>query len=195
MSVRVGELRRRLDGQEEKMKTLATASALTLLLGASALAQDAPKPAPEMAQVKYFAGSWTCSGDAPASPFGPAHKTQTTMMLKLDLDGFWYGGMVTEMKTASNKNPVKGMLHLTYDASAKQYVLVWLDNFGSWATETSPGWQGDTMVWTGDQMVMGEKATARDTFVKKSDREYTHKFELNMKGQWGTIVDETCKKK
>jgi hypothetical protein len=117
------------------------------------------------------------------------------MMLKLDLDGFWYGGMVTEMKTASNKNPVKGMLHLTYDASAKQYVLVWLDNFGSWATETSPGWQGDTMVWTGDQMVMGEKATARDTFVKKSDREYTHKFELNMKGQWGTIVDETCKKK
>jgi hypothetical protein len=195
MSVRVGELRRRLDGQEEKMKTLATASALTLLLGASALAQDAPKPAPEMAQVKYFAGSWTCSGDAPASPFGPAHKTQTTMMLKLDLDGFWYGGMVTEMKTASNKNPVKGMLHLTYDASAKQYVLVWVDNFGSWATETSPGWQGDTMVWTGDQMVMGEKATARDTFVKKSDREYTHKFELNMKGQWGTIVDETCKKK
>jgi len=109
--------------------------------------------------------------------------------------GFWYGGMVTEMKTASNKNPVKGMLHLTYDASAKQYVLVWLDNFGSWATEASPGWQGDTMVWTGDQMVMGEKATARDTFVKKSDREYTHKFELNMKGQWGTIVDETCKKK
>lgn len=103
--------------------------------------------------------------------------------------------MVTEMKTASNKNPVKGMLHLTYDASAKQYVLVWLDNFGSWATEASPGWQGDTMVWTGDQMVMGEKATARDTFVKKSDHEYTHKFELNMKGQWGTIVDETCKKK
>jgi len=177
------------------MKTLATASALTLLLGVSALAQDAPKPAPEMAQVKYFAGSWTCSGDAPASPYGPAHKTQSTLMLKLDLDGFWYGGMLTEMKTASNKHPVKGVLHLTYDASAKQYVLVWLDNFGSWATETSPGWQGDTMVWTGDQMVMGEKATARDTFVKKSDREYTHKFELEMKGQWGTIVDETCKKK
>lgn len=177
------------------MKTLATASALILLLGASALAQDAPKPAPEMAQVKYFAGSWTCSGEAPASPFGPAHKTQTTMMLKLDLDGFWYGGMVTELKTASNKNPVKGMLHLSYDASSKQYVLIWLDNFGSWATETSPGWQGDTMVWKGEQMVMGEKATARDTFVKKSDREYTHKFELEMKGEWGTIIDETCKKK
>ncbi len=177
------------------MKTLATASLLTLLLGASALAQDAPKPAPEMAQVKYFAGSWTCSGDAPASPFGPAHKTQTKVMLKLDLDGFWYTGMVAEMKTASNKNPVKGTSHLTYDASTKQYMLVWVDNFGSWATQTSPGWQADTMVMTGEQTVMGEKATARDTFVKKSDREYTHKFELEMKGQWGTIVDETCKRK
>jgi hypothetical protein len=188
-------MRRRFDGMEEKMRTLATVSAAGLLLVASsALAQEAPKPAPEMSQVKYFAGSWKCSGDAPASPFGPAHKTQSTMTLKLDLDGFWYAGMMTEMKTASNPHPVKGMVHVGYDASAKQYVVLWLDNFGSWATEMSPGWQGDTMMFTGDQMVMGEKAGARDTFVKKSDTEYTHKFELQMKGQWSPIVDETCKK-
>jgi hypothetical protein len=188
-------MRRRFDGMEEKMRTLAAVSAAGLLLVASfALAQEAPKPAPEMANVKYFAGTWKCSGDAPASPFGPAHKTQSTTTLKLDLDGFWYAGMMTEMKTASNPHPVKGMAHVGYDASAKQYVVVWLDNFGSWATEMSPGWQGDTMVFTGDQMLMGEKATARDTFVKKSDNEYTHKFELQTKGQWGTIVDETCKK-
>jgi hypothetical protein len=43
-------------------------------------------------------------------------------------------------------------------------------------------------------MVMGEKAASRGTFVKKSDTEFTHKFELNMKGQWSPIVDETCKK-
>jgi len=116
------------------------------------------------------------------------------MMLKSDLDGFWYDGMITEMKTGSNTHPVKGMIHYGYDSAAKQNVMVWLDNFGSWATEMSPGWQGDTMVWTGDQMLMGEKAAAKDTFVKKSDTEYTHKFELQTKGQWGTIVDETCKK-
>lgn len=178
------------------MRTVATMfSAVLMLVVSSALAQDVPKPAPELSQVKYFAGSWKCAGDAPASPFGPAHKTQSSLMIKPDLDGFWYAGMMTEVKTASNPHPVKGMIHVGYDPAAKQYVMVWLDNFGSWATETSPGWQGDTMVWTGEQNVMGEKATARDTFVKKSDREYTHKFELNMKGQWGTIIDETCKKK
>ncbi|MEO8347715.1 MAG: DUF1579 family protein [Acidobacteriota bacterium] len=177
------------------MKTTNAISAAVLVLVASAtLAQQPPKPAPELSQVKYFAGSWTCSGDAPASPYGPAHKTKTSMMLKSDLDGFWYDGMVTEMKTASNTQPVKGMLHLGYDSTAKQYVLVWVDNFGSWATESSPGWQGETMTWTGDQMLMGEKVAVRDTFVKKSATEYTHKFELQTKGQWAPILDETCKK-
>ncbi len=174
--------------------TTGVAAAVLLLVASAILAQEAPKPAAELSQVKYFAGSWTCSGDAPASPFGAAHKTESSMMLKLDLDGFWYDGMVVEKKTASNTHPVKGMIHLGYDSTAKQSVLVWVDNFGSWATETSPGWQGDTMTWTGDQMGMGEKAAARDTFVKKSASEYTHKFEMQTKGQWATIVDETCKK-
>ena len=176
------------------MKTTLVSAAVLLFVASAVLAQLPTKPAPELSQLKYFAGSWTCAGDAPASPFGPAHKTKSSLMLKSDLDGFWYDGMMTEMKTASNTHPVKGMLHLGYDSTAKQYVLVWLDNFGSWATEMSPGWQGDTMVWTGEQMALGEKATARDTFVKKSDTEYTHKVELNMKGKWSPIVDETCKK-
>ncbi len=176
------------------MKTTLVSASVFVLVASAALAQSAPKPAPEMSQLKYFAGSWTCSGDAPAGPFGPAHKTKSSQTLKSDLDGFWYDGMVTEMKTASNTQPVKGMVHLGYDSTAKQHVMVWIDNFGSRATEMSPGWEGDTMVWTGDQMLMGEKAAAKDTFVKKSDTEYTHKFELQTKGQWGTIVDETCKK-
>jgi hypothetical protein len=182
------------DGKEEKMKTTLASAAGLLLIASSTLAQQAPKPAPEMSQVKYYGGSWTCSGDAPASPFGPAHKTKSSLILKSDLDGFWYDGTLTEEKTASNTQPVRGMAHLGYEAKGKQFVMVWVDNFGSWATEMSPGWQGDTMVWTGDMMVMGEKETARDTYVKKSDTEFAHKFDLNMKGQWSLIVDETCKK-
>ena len=177
------------------MKRVALGLVLALISAAFTVAQEGPpKPAPELSQLKYFAGSWACSGDAPASPFGPAHKTQTSLMLKSELDGFWYAGTVTEMKTASNPHPVKGMLHFGYDATAKHFVQVWLDNFGTWSAETSPGWEGDTLTWTGEQMVMGEKATARDTLVKKSDTEFTHKFELEMKGNWSTVVDETCKR-
>ena len=168
-------------------------SAAAFLIVASAF-RRLPGPPRNCHSFKYFAGSWSCSGDTPASPFGPAHKTKSSLMLKSDLDGFWYTGTVTEMKTESNTHPVKGMLHFGYDATAKQFVQVWVDNFGTWSTEMLPGWQGDTLVWTGDQMVMGEKATARDTLVKKSDTEFTHKLELNMKGQWSPVIDEICKR-
>jgi hypothetical protein len=147
-----------------------------------------------MANLKYFAGTWSCSGDSPAGPFGPAHKTQSTLTLKSDLDGFWYAGTMTEMKTASNPHPVKGMLHLGYDTGEKQFVQVWIDNTGSRSVQMSPGWEGDNISFNGEQVVMGEKATAKDTITKKGAKEFTHKFELTMKGQTHTIVDETCKK-
>ena len=176
------------------MKSLVTTGVLSLLLVTSGMAEDAPTPAPEMANVKYFAGSWTCSGDAPASPFGPAHKTQTSLNLKSDLDGFWIAGTLAEAKTASNRIPVKGMFHLGYDPGSKQYVVVWLDNFGSWSTEMSPGWRGNDISFVGDQTLMGKKAVARDTFVKKGENEFTHKFELTMDAKTSTIVEETCKR-
>jgi hypothetical protein len=178
------------------MKRVVLGSILVLACCAIASAQEGPpKPAPEMANLNYFAGTWSCSGDSPAGPFGPAHKTQSTVTMKRDLDGFWYAGTVTEMKTASNPHPVKGMLHVGYDAAAKQYVQVWLDNFGMHSVQTSAGWEGDTLTFGGDQVVMGEKATAKDILTKKGANSFTHKFELTMKGETHTIVDETCKKK
>ena len=177
------------------MRKVTLTSALALLFGSFTLAQELPKPAPEMENLKWFAGSWSCSGNSPESPFGPAHKTQSTISLKRDLDGFWYDGMMTEMKTASNPHPVKGMLHLGYDSGSKQYVQVWVDNTGSWSNEMSPGWEGDTMTFTGDQVVMGKKGTAKDTITKKGNNQFAHKFELTMDGQTHTIVDEVCKKK
>ena len=178
------------------MRKVLSASAIALFFAALGLAQEGPpKPPPEMANLKYFAGTWSCTGDSPAGPFGPAHKTQSTLTLKSDLDGFWYTGSMTEAKTAANPHPVKGMLHIGYDSAAKQYVQLWVDNFGSRATQTSPGWEGDSMTYTGDQQVMGETATAKDTLAKKGANEFTHKFELTMKGETHTIVEETCKKK
>ena len=173
---------------------VATCVVVLILVAVSAFAQEVPKPAPEMANLKYFAGTWSCSGDSPAGPFGPAHKTQSTLTLKSDLDGFWYAGTMTEMKTASNPHPVKGMLHLGYDTGEKQFVQVWIDNTGSRSVQMSPGWEGDNISFNGEQVVMGEKATAKDTITKKGDNGFTHKFELTMKGETHAIVDETCKR-
>jgi hypothetical protein len=179
--------------RRRKMRRFVAGLATALLVAATIRAQEPPKPAPEMAQLKVFEGNWSCEGNSPAGPFGPAHKTRTALQTWLDLDGFWYRSAVTEFKTEENAHPVKGVSYMGYDGANKQFLLVWVDNFGSWATETSPGWKGDTSVWTGEQNVKGERTSSRDTFVKKSATEMTHRFDLGIKGEWSVIVEETCK--
>src|SRR6266849_4878612 len=152
-----------------------------------------PKPAPELAQLKYFLGTWHCEGNVPASPMGPAHKSRATVVTRLDLGGFWYSGTVREEKAADNPHPLSGMFHETYDAAKKQFVMLWVDNFGVWSTETSTGWDGDKIVYSGEAAMGGERVPVRDTFAKKGEAELVHSYEMTMSGQ-KIAGDETCKK-
>src|SRR5687768_7647795 len=108
-----------------------------------------PKPAAELEQIANFVGTWHCEGTIPESPFGPAHKTKTDVHIKKDLDGFWISGHVKEQKTKESPMPMEGHFHQSYDVGKKQFVMIWVDNFGGWATSTSAGWEGDKIVWTG----------------------------------------------
>ena len=65
---------------------------------------------------------------------------------------------------------------------------------GGWAQQTSAGWQGDALVFTGDGVMGGQKSGARDTFTKKADGSLTHKGEMQMKGKWVVMDEETCRK-
>ena len=153
-----------------------------------------PSAPPELEQIKFFIGSWTCTGTVNASDFGPAHKTRSTVKTHSDLDGFWYSGVVQELKTAENPHPVKGVFHMTYDGAKKQFALMWVDNFGGWSMEFSPGLQGDTLAWEGEANMMGTKIPSRDKFVKKGEDGLTHAYDFQMKGQWTTVGEETCKR-
>jgi Protein of unknown function (DUF1579) len=153
-----------------------------------------PKPAPELAELKWFAGTWRCEGDVPASPMGPARKGRSTVTIRPDLGGFWYTGSVREDKTPNNANPVQGMFHETYDTAKKQFLLLWVDNYGGWATETSRGWDGDKRVYEGEGVMGGQKMPVRDTFVKKGEGQMSHQAEMKMDGRWTTLGDEVCKK-
>ena len=51
---------------------LAFVGTLAVAFAASGLAQEMPKPAPEMAQLAPFDGSWTCEGKMFQTPMSPA---------------------------------------------------------------------------------------------------------------------------
>ncbi len=107
--------------------------------------------------------------------------------------GFWLSGRVTEAKTPESPMPMEGMFHLTWDPGSKQYVMLWVDNTGGWAQENSAGWQGDTIVWSGDAWAGGQKAGMKDSFTFKGAGEMLHTMEINMTGQWLPLGQETCR--
>jgi hypothetical protein len=153
-----------------------------------------PKPAPELAQLEWFAGTWRCQGDVPASPMGPARKSRSSVTIRPDFGGFWYSGVVREDKTPDHPHPMHGTFHETYDTGKKQFLLLWVDNYGGWATETSPGWNGDKKVYEGEGAMGGKMLPVRDTFVKQGAGQMSHKAEMKLDGRWTILGDEVCKK-
>ena len=168
-------------------------SAATLLSTASALAQDIPKPAPEMSQIAYFEGSWSCTGKSHESPFGPAGSMTSTADIRRDLGGFWQSGTIKG--TIASQPPFEGRFHVTFDPGAKQFVMLWVDNMGGWSRSASAGWKGDTLVYEGESHMGPQSMTTRDTFTRSGAGAMRHAWEAQIKGKWMPLGEETCKKK
>jgi hypothetical protein len=155
--------------------------------------QTPPKPAPEMAQLAYFEGSWRCTGKMAASPMGPAGTMTSTADVRKDLNGFFQSGTIKSMM--ANMPPFEGRFHMTYDAGMKQYVMVWADNAGGWSQTMSTGWSGDAMTFEGDAHMAGQSMKSRDTFTKSGPAAMKHTSEMQMDGKWTQVGEETCTKK
>lgn len=175
---------------------LATFGLVTLFVIAPALSAEpaAPMPPAELDQLKKYQGDWICTGEVPKGPLGPARKTSTSVSFKTDLDGMWISGQVAEAASAENPHAYRGTAYMTYDAAAKSFITLWVDNTGGWAHQTSKGWQQSRMVWLGEGALMGSKVTARDTFTDQGPA-LKHVGELQIDGKWTLVQNEICKPK
>ena len=149
-----------------------------------------PKPAAEMANLKWFDGNWTCEGTVPPGPMGPGGKIKGTVKSHADFGGFWQSGMV---KSSMGTMPaMEGMFHMTYDPGPKEYVLLWVDNTGGYSKETSSGWDGDKIVFSGTSSMAGKQVATRDSFTKMG-KSMKHDWEGQMDGAtWTPMGSETC---
>lgn len=173
---------------------LAAAGVLAAAFAAVGSAQQGPpKPAPEMAQIAYFEGSWACSGKMFASPMGPAGDMKGSVEVRKDLDGHFQTGVVKG--TSPTMPPFEGRFQATYDAGMKQFVMLWVDNMGGWSQTAASGWKGDSLVYEGDSHMAGQTMKSRDTFTKTGATAMKHLWEAEMNGKWMTLGEETCNKK
>ena len=151
-----------------------------------------PKPAAEMSNLKTFDGSWSCAGEGAMEPGGPMMKMDSSVTGQTDLGGFWQTGTVKG--ATPGMPPFEGRFHMTWDPAAKQYLMLWVDNMGGWSQTRSPGWTGDAITFTGEGHMGDQKMGVRDVFTRKADGSLGHTGEMEVKGAWVKVMDETCRK-
>ncbi|HEV3075720.1 MAG TPA: hypothetical protein VHB47_14960, partial [Thermoanaerobaculia bacterium] len=123
---------------------------------------------------------------------GKAHPTSATVNMGWDLNGFFMSLRYEEKKTGVNPMPVTAVEHWGYSDELKKLVAGHVDSMGGYGTETTAGWEGNTMVWVGDDHMMGMRVPGRDTFVKHGDNEVTHLGEIQQNGAWIKQDEESC---
>jgi hypothetical protein len=147
-------------------------------------------PNPALDQLKFFAGNWQCAGTGYLE--GKGHPTTATVNMGWDLNGFFMNLRYEEKKTGVNPMPVIAVEHWGYSDELKKLIAGHVDSMGGYGTEATSGWDGNTLVWVGDDHMMGMRIPGRDTFVKHGDNEVTHLGEMQQNGAWIKQDEETC---
>jgi hypothetical protein len=170
------------------MKMMYALPAAALLL-ASALsaspagADSAPSAAQGMSSMRFLLGTWTCSVKAV-----DGSTPQVTTVSSMSADG-------TKMlsRTVAGGD---GGAQLWLDASKREWIQTSTSTKGS-STQTSPGWNGNSIVWTGTLSANGMPTFGyRTTVTKVSDTKTTQTDELSAPGgtSWIAADSAVCAK-
>ncbi|MGB8030456.1 MAG: hypothetical protein WCF30_12430 [Terracidiphilus sp.] len=175
---------------------------LTVALFAfSALAEGQPaktaavQTQPEqLSAEKWFVGDWICEGTQFATPTGPGVMFIDRFSFRMALGDSWLIYRIDQLK-----GPLQGQQTLigssTWDANAKVHVRRDMNIGGSRLDLTSPGWDGDKLIYTGYMITGDQKLPVKHTFTKKGNAAYD--TALNVTGADGNPVqweEESCRK-
>ena len=153
-----------------------------------------PKAPQELADMaKQMAGSWKCTGQAMAGPTGMAD-TKGSITHKLDLDKWW---IQSNLSATIGKESFKFTSFTSYDATAKKWHRLGVNNLGGEQSEESAGMTDGKIVWEGSGRMMGMTPKIRDTEEMAKDGKSVHVTgEMSTDGgkTWTKGHDVTCKK-
>ncbi len=158
-----------------------------LMLMTGAVAQEMPKPAPEVKKLDALAGSWTLEGDMKPSAMGPGGKV--TENEKCDwMEGGFY--LVCKVDFKSNTmGDGSGLSILGYSTEDKAYTY---REFNSWGefTDSKGSLDNNTWTWTNDWKMGGMMMKGRFTMKITSPTTYDFSFEMSQDGtKWTMAMD------
>jgi hypothetical protein len=137
-------------GQETSMKARMSFVAMAMLLGVvtvCAAQVQMPKPAPELKNYDYFAGTWKLEGEAKPGPMGPGGKMTMTEEIHWMKGGFF---LVTHSTfSGAGMGEGTGISIMGYDPDEKKYTYNEFNSFGE-ATKSAGTFDGKTWTWLGE---------------------------------------------
>jgi hypothetical protein len=149
-------------------------------------ASAAPALKPEMQPLAYFLGEWNCEGEFTASKKPIAAHVSTTP----DLDGSWIAFRWTDKAPS----PFHALELFGYDKTAKHFSNFIYDNFGGVRLFNSPGWEADTLTWTGNMLAASAAPSERFVIERKSAKEFVITWETRKPpADWNADDRLTCK--
>ena len=151
-----------------------SACALVLALMAAPIVSDGqPAPAPTMVPIAkpdfssmtFLTGTWNCS-QMLRGKTRPDTSTTT-----VGLNGMWMVSQdaappFDQYRTVT----VNSTTYTGYDPTTKQWVSIGVDDSGGYGMQSSPGWQGNVITWTGKGL---DGSTFTVVITKNSDTKTT----------------------
>jgi hypothetical protein len=149
-------------------------SGAALIVGLAAVpsvsnAQAAPAPTP-VAQTKpnfssmmFLTGTWTCTQQLRGK------QRPDTSTTTISMDGMWMVSQDSAPPFDQYRTwTLNGTGYTGYDSTLKQWVTLGVDSGGGYGMQSSPGWQGNTITWTGKNI---DGTPFTDVITKISDTE------------------------
>ncbi len=175
-------------------RTIFFSIALTsvLLLSSSIATSQAPNSVPpsglqpQLQPLAFFVGEWNCEGEFIAS------KKQIAAHIAVATD--MEGSLITFRWSDKEPNRFHALELWGFDKSANHFTNFIHDNFGGVREFSSPGWDNDTLTWTGDLLATPSATTQRFVIERKSAKEFVITWETRKAETDWTGGDRlTCK--
>ncbi len=153
---------------------------------------EAPKPAPEVKNLDYFAGHWTSEGEMKPGPWGAGGKMTGDSHCSWMSGGFF---LVCNEDVSGTMGKMHGMGVLGYDAGSKSYTWNGFNSMGE--NEHAKGAKdGKTWTYTTESMMGGKPMKGRYTMVETSPTSYDFKMETSEDGKtWSPMMEGKVTKK
>lgn len=157
-----------------------------LVAGTAAQTPQVPNPGAEHKRIDYFAGKWTFSGEAKASPMGPAGKMTGTETCS------WFDGNFFLVCNSSMTGPLgalKGQSIMGYDPAEKTYTFYAFNSIGIGFFVR--GQVADKVwTWNFDTKMEGKSMKGRVTITEETATSYAFKMEASIDGGPMAVIEE-----